>query len=31
VKVHVSHIFEKLGVATRVQAVLAAGDSAASL
>ena len=25
VKVHVSHIFEKLGVETRVQAVLAAG------
>lgn len=25
-KVHVSHIFEKLGVKTRVQAVLAAGN-----
>jgi DNA-binding NarL/FixJ family response regulator len=31
VKVHVSHIFEKLGVATRVQAVLAATESAAGV
>jgi len=31
VKVHVSHIFEKLGVETRVQAVLAVTDSSAAV